>query len=85
MAKILSDNGIKVTLIENGEIDLPPYKYGFIGGCAGISDGVVYFNGQIELHPSFNLIKDAIKEASLRYVCLSSQKLRDVGGILFLE
>ena len=85
MAKILSDNGIKVTLIKNGEIDLPPYKYGFIGGCAGICDGVVYFNGQVELHPSFDLIKDAIEEASLRYVCLSGKKLRDVGGILFLE
>ena len=47
MAKILCDEGINVTLIKEGHISLPPHKYGFIGGAAGVYGNVVYFFGNI--------------------------------------
>ena len=84
MARVLSADGISVTLIENGDISLPPYEYGFIGGTCGIYDKTVYFCGDVTLHRSFEKIRDAIEGADMRYVCLSGEKLLDLGGILFL-
>ena len=85
LAKIFVEDGIRVTLIEDGGIDLPPYPYGFIGGCAGVYGGKVYFNGDVSLHPSLELIIDAIEREGMEIVCLSKEKLRDIGGIIFME
>lgn len=85
LAKIFTEDGIRVTLIEDGGIDLPPYPYGFIGGCAGVYGGKVYFNGDINLHPSAPAICEAIEREGMEIVCLSKDKLRDIGGILFME
>ena len=85
MAKALINEGIRVTLIEEGHISLPPYKYGFIGGCAGIDGDCVYFAGCIEEHPSYNEIRSAIEAEGLFPVSLGRGRLHDVGGILFCE
>lgn len=85
LAKIFAEDGIRVTLIEDGGIDLPPYPYGFIGGCAGVYGGKVYFNGDVSLHPSLELIIDAIEREGMEIVCLSKDRLRDIGGIIFME
>lgn len=85
LAKIFTEDGIRVTLIEDGGIDLPPYPYGFIGGCSGVYGGKVYFNGNISQHPSAKEICEAIEKEGLEIVCLSKDKLRDIGGILFME
>lgn len=85
MARVLRANGVNVTLIEEGHIDLPPHEYGFIGGCAGVHDGCVYFVGDPKLHPSYELIDAACKSEGLRIVPLGGGVLRDVGGILFTE
>lgn len=84
MARVLSSDGISVTLIENGDISLPPYEYGFIGGACGACGDTVYFCGDVSAHRSFEKIADAIKRAGMKYVSLSFEKLSDLGGILFL-
>jgi hypothetical protein len=83
MKKALEKNGIEVYLIENGEISLPPYKYGFIGGCAGIHEDKIYFLGDPSLHPSYEIIKTGASKAGLEIVSLSDEKLSDLGGIMF--
>ena len=85
IAKVLEEDGVRVTLIEDGGIELLPYPYGFIGGCAGVFDGRVYFNGDINLHPSAKEIKEAIEQEGMEVVCLCEGKLRDIGGILLME
>lgn len=85
MAKILTEHGISVTLIQNGAIELPPYEYGFIGGTAGVCDGVLYFFGNPEHHPDKDKIIAAAKSEGLCIVPLSDGPLRDLGGILFAE
>jgi hypothetical protein len=84
MAKALSDNGITVTLIENGSISLPPYEYGFIGGAGAAFGDKVYFLGDITSHPSYCKISDAISKCSKHPHFLSDEGLADLGGITFI-
>ena len=85
MARALQREGIDVTLIDEGHILLPPHKYGFIGGCAGIHDGVVYFTGRVENHPSYGKIREATERMGLCAVSLTDLPLIDLGGILFID
>ena len=85
MAKILTEHGIRVTLIENGGIDLPPHEYGFIGGSGGVHDGTLYLFGSLDSHPSAEVIRRAAESEGLRIVCLSDTTLCDLGGIIFAE
>ncbi len=85
MAAAMRKSGITVTEILQGAISLPPHDYGFIGGCAGVYEGVVYFTGDPRLHPSFPDINRAISDAGLIWRALSGDVLTDVGGILFLD
>ncbi len=85
MARLLTLHGIKVTLIENGDISLEPYEYGFIGGAGGVFGDTLYLFGNPETHRSYEKIKVATDEAGLRIVPLSDGAIRDLGGILFAE
>lgn len=84
MADILKKHGIRVTLIEQGDISLPPYEYGFIGGAGEVEDGKLYFFGDPKTHRDGEKIIAAAESESLRVVPLSSGKLQDLGGILFI-
>ncbi len=85
MSAALCERGITVTEIEAGSIALPPHPYGFIGGCAGVYGGVVYFLGDPRRHPSFAEIDRAICEAGMSWRALSGDILTDLGGILFID
>ncbi len=85
MAKILEKHGIRVTLISQGGVSLPPYDYGFIGGSAEAYGGKLYTFGDICTHPDCEKIRSAALEAGLTVVPLSCGVLRDLGGILFAE
>ena len=85
MAKVLTECGIDVTLIENGDILLPPYEYGFIGGAAGTLGNTVYFLGDPARHRDFERIAAAIERAGMRYEALSDEPLSDLGRIVFWD
>jgi hypothetical protein len=87
MAKALSDKGITVYKIENSDkIKLPPYPYGFIGGCAGVFKDKVYFAGDLHFHPSCDIIKEAAAAAGLECVSLADgENLLDVGRLVFYD
>ena len=85
MARAARDVGIRVTLIENGGISLPPYEYGFIGGAAGVFRDNVYFIGDLETHPDHARIEEAIRAEGYTPVSLSDAPLRDLGRIIFIE
>ena len=85
MAKSLSENGINVTLIRNGDISLFPYEYGFIGGAAGVFGNKVYFIGDYKLHRDCDKIEAAIKNANLVPYSLGAFPLIDLGKIIFIE
>lgn len=82
LAATLENNGVRVTLINEGSISLPPYSYGFIGGASGVVGNKVYFFGNIDLHPDAKIIRDAITSEGYIPVSLSDEELRDFGGII---
>ena len=84
LALTLREWGVSVKLIENGDILLPPYEYGFIGGSAGVCNGVVYFIGNVHKHRSGKQILEKIENCGLSCVCLSEDTLCDLGKIIFL-
>ena len=84
IASLLSEHGIKVTLINQGGISLPPYEYGFIGGASGVVDNKVYFFGDINSHPDRETICKAIKDEGYIPISLSGDGLTDVGGFVAL-
>ena len=58
------ESGIDSLLISPGYIDLPGYKYGFIGGASfKISDNVIAFTGSLDSHPD----KDNIEHFLCKY------------------
>ncbi len=85
MARAMREVGIDVTEIENGDISLPPHEYGFIGGCAGVYGGKVYFLGDPRTHRDYERIKAACDGAGLTTVALSDGGLIDLGGIIIAE
>ncbi len=85
MARAMREVGIEVTEIENGDISLPPYEYGFIGGCAGVYKDKVYFLGDPRTHRDYEKIRAACESAGLTAVALSDGGLIDLGGIIIAE
>ena len=85
MARILSREGIDVTLISAGDVSLPPHEYGFIGGASGVYRDTVYFLGNIDLHRDAEKIKKALERESMRWVSLSDEPLSDLGKIIFID
>lgn len=85
LSRVLSENGISVTLIRSGGIALPPYEYGFIGGASGVYDGKVYFLGDYLSHPDGEIIRSAVLSAGFTPISLSRGALVDLGGMLFFD
>ena len=85
MARVLSQNGINVTLINNGDISLPPYEYGFIGGASGVYRDKLYFIGDYKLHRDAEKIENSIKEVNLTPLSLGAFPLLDLGRIIFID
>lgn len=85
MARALRDEGIKVLLIDNGDISLPPHEYGFIGGAAGVFGGKVYFLGDLNEHRQSDEICAFCRAAGYEPVSVDRGILRDLGRILFIN
>lgn len=84
LAETARKHGLTVSLIRQGEISLPPYEYGFIGGASFVCEGKVYFFGDPSLHPDGEIIKKAITDAGYFPVALSDERLSDLGGAVVI-
>lgn len=85
MAAALAEEGISVLSIREGNISLPPYAHGFIGGASGCFQNTAYFFGDLATHPDFDAMRCFASEAGFSLRSLSSEPLCDLGGILFIE
>ena len=85
IAKALTKLGIRVTVIRDGGIELPPYEYGFIGGACGVYRDTVYFIGDLSTHPDAEAIRSAIEAEGFSVVSLCDGPLRDLGRIIFID
>ena len=86
MAIALKKAGIKtLTVPESQVIELPPYKNGFIGGCATVFNKDVYFFGDYSMLPYYKELKEFIFEAGYEALSLKSNSLIDLGGMILIK
>ncbi len=82
--KTLSEAGIEMLRIGTGEVKMPPFDYGFIGGASGfIAPKTLAFCGDLEKHSEVLSIKSFIERHKVKIVNLASQELHDFGSILY--
>lgn len=78
-------SGLDSLLIANGFIDLPGYKYGFIGGASGKFNDTIYLTGSINHHPDKERMEKFIESKGMKLNILSNQKIFDAGSIFFID
>lgn len=78
-------NDIDSLLISSGHIDLPGFRYGFIGGASGMYNDTVYFTGVLTAHPDGSTIIKFIEKHDKKIVYLSSLPIIDAGSIFFID
>ena len=90
---ITSDKGIERVLVNHGfscfycdpsPIVLPPSRYGFIGGCMGMKDNILFVTGSLQSLDKGNELREFILRRGISIVELSNGKLYDGGGIFFV-
>jgi len=77
--------GKKALLVKPGNIKLPGYKTGFIGGASGSHKDKIFFTGSLKKHPEGLAIKDFIKRRGKQVIELYDGLLCDTGGVFFFE
>ena len=86
IAKVLSGLGdMGCLLIEPGEVRLPGYRNGFIGGACGRVGNMMVFNGDLSSCSFFSEVEDLCHACSLEPVYFDSYPLTDIGSILASE
>ena len=85
IARACEKAGMDVLLISEGDVTLPPYSFGFIGGCAGICNDEVVFCGSVDTHRDGQKIRDFCTKHKKIVLSLSNEILQDVGSIFFIE
>ena len=88
---ITADEGIVKTLenypeiallkISGGNVLLPGFDCGFIGGAMGRVGDEILFNGDISKHPDYEIIKKFIEAGGLKIKFFGGE-LRDIGSII---
>lgn len=87
IARVAREEGIDALLISEGNIELPPYDTGFVGGASGAVNDKVVFLGSIDSHPDAEKIKAFCLSHGKTPVSLSPSPLApliDLGGIMFI-
>lgn len=84
IAKVMLENGTDTLLISEGNVELPGYSYGFIGGATGLCDNKLYFCGNLKSHPDHTAIEEFAKKHNTKCVSLSDEKLFDIGSFIFI-
>ncbi len=76
--------GLNVLLISEGNISLPPFDHGFIGGASGYYNKTIYFCGSLDTHPDGEKIKSFCIQNGAKAIELTNCKLQDIGTIFFI-
>ncbi|MEG2073800.1 MAG: hypothetical protein RRY54_03445, partial [Angelakisella sp.] len=75
--------GIDTLLCGGGDILLPNYDTGFIGGCCGlISSNQLAFTGNLNYYRYGGEVLEFLEKHKVSPIYLTDGKLLDIGGIL---
>ncbi len=75
------ERGLNSLKIDPGHVELPGYRYGFLGGATGHHGKYVFFTGHLNHHPNEKEIIEFIKSRGKEPVFLSNEKVVDGGSI----
>ncbi len=84
VAKKTLETGLDTLLIQPGNINLSGKEYGFIGGTCGYFGGKLYFAGNPENLSDFNKVQEFLEKRCIEIICLSNDKLADIGSIIIV-
>lgn len=76
--------GVDVLSVSAGDVALPGYEYGFLGGSCGVFGNRVLFCGAISSHGDGGTIIEFCARHGFEAVSLCDDPLFDVGSIFFL-
>ncbi len=91
---ITSDKGIEAVLrkmqsevlyVAPFDIMLPSQKHGFIGGCLGYYDGILWIIGSLNAFKDGEKIREFLKKINLPFIELYNGPLWDGGSLFFLR
>ena len=83
--KVLLDKGFDVLLIPYGDISLPDFEYGFIGGVGGmINSNTLAFFGSLDYYAYGEEVKTFLAKYNVSPLYLYEGKLIDRGGLVIL-
>ncbi len=78
--------GFDVLLIPYGDIELPGYNYGFIGGCCGMIDkNIMAFTGNLNKYKYGQEVLSFLHNHNIEPLYLTNGNLIDIGSILPLK
>ncbi len=81
----LSKKNFEILLINKGDIILESMDAGFIGGCCGVHDNIVYINGDLNFHSDGKKIRKFVNEADYQIYEVIGKPLKDIGSVIFWE
>ena len=73
---------LECLLVSGGQVSLPGYKYGFLGGCSGRVGNTMVFNGDLSSHSDCKKIAAFINGCGLELKYFSDYPLTDIGSII---
>jgi len=76
--------GFNVLLIKSKKIKLEGFEFGFIGGCAGVSDGKIVFTSSISKLEESCEIRQFCESSGIEIIELTCEVMTDIGGLIFL-
>ena len=83
IAKVAEKCNMQVCLVAKGDIRLPGYDYGFIGGsCGKLSEHTLAFCGNLEFHRDHMRITEFLKRFDIKPINLIDKPLTDVGSLI---
>ena len=88
IAACAKKNGIACLQIQPGDIFLPGYHYGFVGGCASLAPrgdaDTIFFCGDFSQHPDAKSIEDFCHSFGYQVCSCGNIPLTDVGTIFMI-
>ena len=85
LSKTLIELGYDILLIREGHIILDELSHGFIGGCCGFYNNILYVHGDLSLHPDSHKIYEFLQDQPIKIKEIRGYPLTDIGSILFYE
>lgn len=82
IAKVATDAGLNVLVIDHAQVELDGYPYGFIGGASGKVGNLILFNGDLRKHSNYKEIKDFIERRGVSIKYFEGYPLTDIGSII---